>query len=579
VWSPDGRYLACTSRVGGEDDADDEAEPGTSKPARVITTLKYRQDNEGFVYDRRSHIFVVPFIDGGTGDRAGTDDPADTGSGPSTAGAGGPNVRQVTDGDFDDTDPAWAPDGRHLAFVSARHASRDLDNAADVWLLDVSEAAPAPVRLTDTAGPVRQPAFSPDGRHLAYLGHPYPAESGRNLHLYTVPAAPAGASDGAPVPRCLTEGLDRTCSPFFATMRPLWLPDPEAQGNAGWVLFGVEDQGDVPVYRVRGDGAGTPERILGGARQITGLTATGDGSRLAFTAADPVSPAEVFVCDAGGGDERSLTDLNRAWKGAVTRSAPERFRYVRNGQTLDGWVMLPAGFRPGRRYPALLNIHGGPATQYGHTFFDEFQVQAGAGYVVIFTNPRGSQGYGEAFTRSITRDWGNDDYGDVMAGLDEALRRYECIDPQRLGVVGGSYGGYMTSWIVGHSDRFKAACSERALNDHASFFGTSDIGPVFAADYAGHLPWEHPGWYAERSPLTYARDITTPLLIVHAENDLRCPISQAEQLYVALKRLGRDVTMVRFPDEGHELSRSGKPRHRVERFRIILDWFARYLQP
>ena len=264
---------------------------------------------------------------------------------------------------------------------------------------------------------------------------------------------------------------------------------------------------------------------------------------------------------------------------ALPRAAPGGGGEGPDGAALDVWVMRPAGVpQPGRRYPTLLVIHGGPATQFGSAFFDEFQVYAGAGYAVVFANPRGSQGYGEAFTRAITRDWGHDDYEDVMAALDEALLRCDFIDPRRLGVLGGSYGGYLTSWIVGHTDRFKAALSERALNDHASFYGTSDIGPVFAEDYAGGPPWELAGWYAERSPLTYASRITTPLMIMHAEHDLRCPISQGEQLFVALKRLGRETVLVRFPDEGHELSRSGRPRHRLERFEIILDWFARHLR-
>jgi dipeptidyl aminopeptidase/acylaminoacyl peptidase len=241
--------------------------------------------------------------------------------------------------------------------------------------------------------------------------------------------------------------------------------------------------------------------------------------------------------------------------------------------------MKPFGFEPGKRYPALLNVHGGPHTQYGQYFFDEFQVYAGAGYVVIYTNPRGSQGYGEEYTRAVIGDWGGVDFADVMAGVDEALRRYDFIDPERLGVMGGSYGGFLTSWTVGHTTRFKAACSERAVNNTYTLFGTSDIGHSFSEAQSGYLPWENMAWYIEHSPLTYAKDITTPLLIMHSENDLRCPMEQAEQLFVALKKLRREVLLVRFPDEDHELSRAGKPRHRLERFRYILQWFDKYLQP
>ena len=258
-----------------------------------------------------------------------------------------------------------------------------------------------------------------------------------------------------------------------------------------------------------------------------------------------MSPAEVFLCHADGSGERQLTDLNRAWKAEVALSQPQRLQYERAGYRLDCWVMKPYGFTSGQRYPAILNIHGGPHTQYGQTFFDEFQVYAGAGYVVIYTNPRGSQGYGEAFLQEVIGDWGGGDFADVMAGLDAAVRQCDFIDPARLGVLGGSYGGFLTSWIVGHTSRFKAACSERAVNNPYTLFGTSDIGHTFSEAESGYLPWENLQWYIDHAPLTYAKDITTPLLIMHAEDDLRCPIEQAEQLYIALKKQRKDVMFVR----------------------------------
>lgn len=538
VWSPDGTHLAFLARVGGWQEPEQEEERQQSKPVRVITTLKYKVNGEGFTYDRRPHLFVIS-ADGG-------------------------EPRQLTEGDFADVDPAWSPDGQLLAFASARHADRDYDNASDIWVIPIQGGEPR--RVTDTVGPVGQPAFSPDGRTIAYLGHRYLNESGRNKRVFTVPV------EGGK-PTCLTMDLDRTCAPFFASIGPQWSAD------GGWIMFAADDQGDITVYRVRAAGGAMPERIIAGTRQVTGISATRDGSVLAFTATDPVSPAEVFLCQADGSDERQLTDLNRAWTAEVALSRPERFRYERAGCQLDGWIVKPFGFEPGQRYPVLLNIHGGPHTQYGHNFFDEFQIYAGAGYVVIYTNPRGSQGYGEGFTRAVIGDWGGGDFADVMAGMDEALRRYPFIDPERLGVLGGSYGGFLTSWTVGHTDRFKAACSERAVNNTYTLFGTSDIGHSFSESQSGYLPWENMAWYIEHSPLTYAQHITTPLLILHSEDDLRCPMEQAEQLFVALKKQRKEVLFVRFPEENHELSRSGKPRHRLERFRYILEWFTRYLQP
>lgn len=536
VWSPDGTRIAVTARVAPEEP--DEQDKEKSKPARVITSLRYKANDAGFIHDRRRHIFVVA-VDGGA-------------------------PVQVTDGDWDDSTPSWSPDGTELAFSSARHDERDYDQVSDIWIVPATGGVPR--RVTPGRGPSGSPVWSPDGTLIAYTGNEYALDMGRNNQVFVV--APAGGE-----PHSLTADLDRTCSPFFNAVGPTWSPDSR------FVYFGIEDQGDVPVYRVAADGGSPPQRIVGGERQVTSLSVSADGGVIAYCAMDPVNPAEVFIAQADGSGERRLTDFNRAFKEEVELVRPERFRYQRDGFTLDGWVMRPAGYEPGRRYPALLNVHGGPATQYGHNFFDEFQVYAGAGYAVIFTNPRGSQGYGEAFTRAVRGDWGGGDYLDIMLGVDEAITRFDFIDPERLGVLGGSYGGFMTSWIVGHTARFKAACSERAVNNTYTLFGTSDIGSFFAETQAGVRPWEDMQWFIDHSPLTYATQITTPLLIIHAENDLRCPIEQAEQLFTVLKKLRREVVFVRFPDETHEMSRSGRPRHRRDRFRFILDWFATYLEP
>lgn len=531
AWSPDSGRLCLVSRVGGWQEPENDEDKQKSKPPRRITTFKHKLNGEGFTHDRRSHLFLV--------DRSGGD------------------VVPLTDGDWNDSEPTWSPDGAAVAFVSARHQERDLDNVTDIWVVPVGGGEPR--RVTDSTGPFAGPLFSPDGNLIACVDQRHRNEAGRNNQVFVVPS-----SGGAP--RGLSADLDRDCH------APLqWLD----QGQA--LAFLVDERGNVPLWRT--SRSGKVERVVGGDRQISAFSASADGERIAFAASRPSHPTEIFLADSNGCGERQVTDLNRDWKAEVSLAEPEHFQFERAGFVVDAWVMRPIGYQPGRTYPTLLNIHGGPMSQYGNTFFDEFQTYAAAGYAVVYANPRGSQGVGEAFTRAVVGDWGGGDYEDVVTALDEAQRRFDFIDPDRLGVLGGSYGGFMTSWIIGHTDRFKAACSERAVNNLVSMYGTSDISPRFPEAQMGESLWDNFDAYWKRSPLAYAPRVTTPVLILHSENDLRCPIEQAEQYFLNLKRLGKETEFVRFPDESHELSRSGKPRHRLERFQIILEWFHRYLQP
>jgi dipeptidyl aminopeptidase/acylaminoacyl peptidase len=311
--------------------------------------------------------------------------------------------------------------------------------------------------------------------------------------------------------------------------------------------------------------------------EVAAFSVSHDGQRLAAIVSDPTHPYEVFVSDAR--TQRRLSSENEAFLATVELSAAEAVSFASSdGQTVQGWLIKPVGFSERKKWPLVLEVHGGPETMYAATFMHEFQVLAAQGYAVLYTNPRGSKGYGEAFTARIFADWGNQDAADCMAAVDLACT-WKWVDRARLGLTGGSYGGFMTAWLVGHTERFKAAVSQRGCYNFSSFYGTSDIGPWFGDYILGGPVYERSALYADRSPLTYAPSMRTPLLLIHSENDLRCPIEQAEQLFVQLRRIGKcTVEMVRFPEESHNLSRSGRPDRRVERLQRIVGWFDRYLQ-
>ena len=537
-WSPDGSTIVFVSRV--RDAAYDEEDDKKREPRR-IRRLHYKHDNVGWTFDRRQHLFTV---------KADGSEPA----------------VQLTSGDYEDTGPSWSPDGGTIAFISARHDDWDLLMVSDVYLLGAAGGEPR--RLTQGGGSVGGVAWAPDGAQLAVQYYPGDYDDPRNTQVGVVDAVTGDI-------RLLTQALDRDCGGYGAVREPVWA--------GADVLFPVDDRGRTHVYRVAADGSAGPELVVGGERELTGFDAR--AGRVVFAALEPVHLAELYAAEDGdpeGG--RRLTVIGDAFAAARDLPAPERYTAVSpDGAQGEAWVVRPAGFEPGKKYPTLLTIHGGPFGQYGVGFFDEFQVYAAAGYVVLYANPRGSSGYSEEWGRAIRGPgdegpgWGSVDYDDCMAVVDEALRRFDFVDPERLGVLGGSYGGFMTTWIVARTDRFKAAISERALNNVVSQWGSGDYGWDFKG-YLGRFLWEDVPGYLAVSPDTYASDIHTPLLILHSEEDLRCPVEQAERLFVTLRLLKRPVEMVRFPKESHELSRSGSPRHRVRRFEIILEFMDRHLK-
>jgi dipeptidyl aminopeptidase/acylaminoacyl peptidase len=341
-------------------------------------------------------------------------------------------------------------------------------------------------------------------------------------------------------------------------------------------------RGTTHVYATRARNNRLPRRVTDGNLRIYGYSFDKDCDTMALAISDPTVPGDLYTQEYRASDAsatpltpRRLTNLNQQTLSEVQLAMPEEFSFRgADDWELQGWVLRPANARPGEKLPAILEIHGGPASMYGYAFFMEFQLLAAQGYAIVYSNPRGSTGYGRVFSGSVIADWGNKDYADILAGLDAAIERGG-IDERRLGVAGGSYGGYMTNWIVGHNDRFKAGVTMRSVVSTQAFFGTSDIGWWFE-DELGVVPWRDVERARHFAPLTYVEHIHTPLLILHSDQDLRCPISEGEMLFTALKYLGRETKFVRFEGQSHELSRAGHPRSRVIRYHEIVGWFAKY---
>jgi len=534
AWSPDGTQIAFVARV--RDEAYEE-EDDRKRPPRRFRRLSYKLDNVGWTGDRRQHVFVV-----------------------AVDGAG--ETTQLTHGDFEHGSPTWSPDGSQLAFVSARDEDWDLTTVSDAYVIR-SDGSGEPRKISASDGSVDAVVWSPNGADLAVVYTPGVFDFPHHAQIGILPAA------GGEI-RLLTRSLDRNCSPFPSARSPAWDGDR--------LVFLVEDAGNVHMYAVAADGSAGPELLLGGEQLLTGFDVS-DG-RFVHSASTSTTLPELYA-----GEER-LTEVGVPFAEGRDLAQAERFSArSADGSEVGCWVVKPAGFQPGTKYPTLLSVHGGPFTQYTTGFFDEFQVYAGAGYVVVYANPRGSSGYSEDWGRAIRGPsngqgpgWGTVDYEDLMAAIDTAIERFDFVDPERLGVLGGSYGGYMTTWIVGHTNRFKAACSERAVNNLVSAYGSSDVFWAFAGTLGSFLYDDFDAW-VDRSPSRYAANIETPLLVMHSENDLRCSIEQAEHLFITLRLARKEVEFVRFPVESHELSRAGSPTHRLQRFEILLEWFDRHLKP
>ncbi len=556
AWSPDGTEIAFSFRAipAADRKAEREAreDEHRSYPPRVIRRAGYREDGRGYDSGERWHLQTVCVETG--------------------------EANQLTSEDYDDHSPAWSPDGRTIAFVSNRSEDADLTpGCQDLWLIPSDGGTVR--RLTKQSGHMQCPVWSPDGAEIAYIGHDRPDEiwGVSDPHLWVVSVESGEARD-------LTLGLDRpighhtlgdTSESEVGAASLIWSTD------GARLFFLVSDRGSCHLYSVNRSG-GELVQLTQGEIDVCSFSADTETRQLALQVGSAAEPGDVYLLSTRNSDESTpsrLTDLNREWKAKLSLSTPEEIWFdTYDGKKIQGWIVKPPDFDPHRKYPLILEIHGGPHTQYGNAFFHEFQFLAARGYVVLYTNPRGSKGYGEAFTDAIRGTWGEPELNDLMAGVDYVIDQ-GYVDSERLGVTGGSYGGFMTNWAVGHTDRFKAAVTQRSVTNMISMAGTCDVQLMGDRTYFPSEVWEDPTLYWKLSPLSYVQNISTPLLILHSEGDLRCPIEQGEQLFIALKRLKREVEFVRYPGEAsHDLSRNGPPDLRIDRLRRIVEWMDKHLQ-
>lgn len=549
-WSPNGTQIVAQFR---KKDAEvkareeDEQKKKLGVVARHITHLGYKQDGAGYLPQEKWHIWRID-VDNG-------------------------EATQLTEGDFNETQPTWSPDGERILFVSNRHPNYPL-HPDETSLYTVPSAGGDIEEIQTRKGQKSSPAFSPDGRKVAYFGNEESGHWYQNTSLFIVPTS-GGDAKNVSLAHDInvspsTLGDSKGSTPFPS---PIWALDGER------IFSVITRHGSQPVVAFKADGSGY-EQITEQGSAAEGFSLDRQQTKLVYPAGSLEGPEQVTVQPLDNGQAKVLTRFNQSWMNEIEwGELEEKWLDTPAGTRLHGWILKPPGFDANKTYPSILEIHGGPYTQYGRFFMHEFHFFAAHGYVVSFCNPRGSQGYGEAHAGAIANNWGTVDFDDVMAWADY-VASLPYIDSERMGVTGGSYGGYLTSLIIGKTDRFKAAVAQRLVSNLISFYGSSDM--TWGVENLVCLPdqpWNDLDNYWRQSPIAYIGNATTPTLIIHSEMDYRCDREQGEQIFAALQRRGVPSEMVLFPEESHGLSRNGRTDRRVQRLTHMLRWFDTYLKP
>lgn len=552
-WSPDGRTIAFTNGATPEEIAQKAkgGEPPKKSDVRVITRAQFRLDDEGYADPaEHDHIWTVPAVAG--------DKPQ--------------SAHQVTSGNFDEALRQWSADGRRIYFVSQR-VVEDYYTNPDQDLFSVPAEGGAIDTVVDIDGPVVAPVVAPDGKTVAFSGfvNPRQPRSYQELDLYTWSAGRLSNLTADYDYDIGGDVLGDQAPPRGGGGSPIvWAPDGKS------FVMETTERGRSNLIRFdAATGARTP--LTTGDHAVLAYSASADAKAFVVSIGDATHLPDLYALDPATKKLTQLTHANDSLFAGLTLATPEDLTYPSfDGRRVETWILKPPGFDPKQRYPLILNIHGGPHTAYGYIFFHEMQWMAAKGYVVVYPNPRGSTTYGQEFGNIIQYNYPGDDFKDLMVAVDSLIRR-GYIDTTKLGVTGGSGGGLLTDWAVGHTHRFAAAVSQRDVADWQGFWYTADF-TLFQPTWFRSVPFRDPEEYLRRSPVQYVDSVTTPIMFVLGDEDLRAPATQGgEAMFRSLKYLHRTAVMVRFPGESHELSRSGKPNHRVERLDHILNWFDKYL--